>query len=265
MSKKGLLQHVRDALAGLAVDRKAAKLGPESDDDGVLRASSDWKPDSARKRIEIMVTGDPSRVGAIADIIDDLQKQVFGGPTQLENLQLRITGFLDGCIHRSKWGRKPFKAAQEARNWHCDQSGTRFADAFAKSSGEMVDAVILVGHRFDDDMQEALKQADQLKEQGVAIHCFHTGNDQASRAAYEKLAQETDGVFMQLPDQRSIGEVMPILMAHIHDDESLLMLDPQSETARQLKNMLISTEQAQFLSGDEADKPIIEADDDLES
>ena len=238
MSKPTFLQRLRDSLSSLVLDTENARLGPELDEDGLACAHTGWKPKDSRKRIEIMITGDPSRVGAVADIMDDVQKKLFGGEKR-ENLELRVTGFLDGCIHRSKWFCKPFKAAAAARRWHCEQSKTRFADAFANSSGEMIDALVIVGHRFDEDVEEALRQAEQLKQQGVPIHCFYTGSDPVTKAAYEKLAGDTEGVFLQLADQSAIAEIMPMIMTHIDNHDGLIALQPQSEAAQKLKNLLM--------------------------
>jgi len=238
MNPKGFLRQLQDMLATLATDHARRKLGPVIDETGLAHANPDWESSSSRQRIEIMITGDPSRVGFVADIIDKMQKLIFADKPE-QKTELRVTGFLDGCIHRSKWTKKPFKAAQQARQWHCEQSKTRFGDALANSAGEMVDHLVLVGHRFDDDLDEVLRQAQDLKQQGVAVHCFHTGNDTASRHAYEKLAEETGGVFLQLPDQSSIAEVMPILMAHIHDKDALLALQPENESAQKLKSLLM--------------------------
>jgi hypothetical protein len=251
---KSFVQRLRDALSNLVLDHEDARLGPELDEDGLARPHSGWKPKQSRKRIEIMITGDPSRVGAVADIMDDVQNKLFTAEKR-ENLELRVTGFLDGCIHRSKWFRKPFKAAAQARHWHCEQSKTRFADAFAESRGEMVDALVIVASRFDEDVEEALRQAEPLKQQGVPIHCFYTGSDPATKAAYEKIAGETEGVFMQLADQSAIAEIMPLIMAHIDDDHALVALQPQSETAQKLKNLLMAEPSPQplYLDSDDED------------
>ena len=219
-------------------DEDDAHLGPEIGEDGVMRANKNWQPKDARRRVEVMVTGDPSRVGVVSDALDDVQKKVFDGVFGLGNLELRITSFLDGCIHRSKWSKKPFKAAAEAKKWVCEQSKTKFADAFEDSRGELIDTLVIVGHRFDDEVEAALKKAAELKEQGVRIHCFHTGKDEESRAAFEKLATETDGVFMQLEDQSSIGTVIPIMMAHLNDDEALLRIHPKDQEAKKLIRIL---------------------------
>jgi len=237
MSVRDIFKNLHEAFAKPAACDPA--LGPVTGEDGIARASREWQPKQARRRVEVMVTGDPSRVGVVADAVDKFQAQIFGGAPGPGNLELRITGFLDGCIHRSKWSKKPFKAAAQARKWHCEQSRTTFASAFQESADESVDAIVMVGHRFDDDVAEALRQAEKLKEQGVPVHCFHTGQDEASREAYEKLAHATGGVFMQLADQRGIAEVMPVIMAHLNDEDQMLALAPEDRDAKNLLRMLL--------------------------
>lgn len=238
MNFKKFTKDIKHLMQIFAAPEVNADFEPEIGEDGAVRANKNWHPQSTRKRIEIIVTGDPSRVGAVADAIDDVQKQVFKGATKSDNIELRITGFLDDCIHRSKWNKKPFKAAAESKKWECKQSKTKFSDALADSKGELVDTVVLIGHRFDDDTKEVLRKATDLKEQGVRIHCFHTGMDKESRAAYEQIAQETGGVFLQLADQSSIGKIMPILMTHFNDEEALLALNPKDQDSKKLLRML---------------------------
>jgi len=229
---KNILNHLRTLRAS------SSRQGPDIGDDGVMHANTQWRPQDTRRRVEIMVTGDPSRVGVVADTIDKLQGKIFEETSPSDQLELRVTGFLDNCIHRSKWHKKPFKAAAQARDWHCEQSRTRFADAFADSKGELLDTLVIIGHRFDDDIDEALSCAEELREQGVQIHCFHTGNDKPSHDAYEKLATYTGGVFLQLADQSSLAEVVPILMAHLTHEDSLLELKPSGTDAKKLMNIL---------------------------
>ena len=68
-----------------------------------------------------------------------------------------------------KCGQKAVQlAAAQAREWECQPDCTRFADAFADSRGEMVDDLVIIGDRFDEDKDEALRQVEQLKERGGA-------------------------------------------------------------------------------------------------
>jgi hypothetical protein len=184
-----------------------------------------------------MVTGDPSRIGAVADAVDEAQKHILGTAPDKQSFETRVTAFLDNCIHRSRWSKKPFQTGQRAKRMHCKQSATKIADAFAHSHGEMVDDIILIGHRFDDDFNAALEQVQQLIEQGVHIHCFHTGADQESRKAYEDLAQKTGGVFLQLTDQSSLMQVMPILMAHLNDQDTLEALSSTGDGQELLQKL----------------------------
>ncbi len=238
MNFKNFSQKVSQFFQAATAPADGTAFTPEMDEDGIVQANKNWQPQRTRRRIEIMVTGDPSRVEAVADAIDDVQNQIFEDAPKPDNIELRITAFLDGCIHRSKWNKKPIKAAAEAKKWECEQSKTRFADALADSHGELVDTVVLIGHRFDEDVQEALAKAAALKEQGVHIHCFHTGRDAESEAIYKQLAEETGGIFMQLADQRSLSKVMPLMMAHLNDEDALLKLHPRDDESKKLLRML---------------------------
>ena len=225
-------------LKGASCDGKADQ---EPDADGVFRAG-DWQPASDRRRVEIMITGDPSRVKDVAGAVDKLQEQIFHGSLGPGKVEIRLTGFLDGkCTHTSGWSDTPQNAASQARRWQCYESRTQFAEAFARSSTDMVDAIVIVGHKFDDNMREALRQADVLKKQGVRIFCFHVGDDPKSLAAFEQLSARTNGVCLQLTDKSSVEHVMPVLMAHLRgDDQMLAALAPNHPDAVRLLHMLPS-------------------------
>lgn len=241
MPLSSFFQRLQQAVKSFSNDE--VEHGPVADDDGIIRADTDWKAQARHRRVEIMVTGDPSRVSAVADAIDVAQKHILKDAKEGQKIESRVTAFLDGCIHRSRWSKKVFQTAAKARRMHCEQSKTKFADAFANSSGEIVDDIILIGHRFDDDFKEALDQAERLKEQGVHIHCFHTGADTESREAYEALAEKTGGVFLQLTDQSQLNQVMPILMNHLNDQDKMeaLTSNGRQELLEKLKAQLLTS------------------------
>lgn len=240
MRIKSILERCRQAIKDFGEDRGEFK--PFTDDGGIEHPNKEWNPRNRTRRVEIMVTGDPSRVTAVADAIDIAQKHILQDMPADEGLETRVTAFLDDCTHRTRWSKKPFKTSARARKLHCEQSKTKFADAFEKSRGEIIDDIILIGHRFDDDFIEAAAQAEQLREQGVHIHCFHTGNDVDSRSAYEELAAATGGVFLQLADQRELDRVMPVLMKHLRDEETLeaLASEKRQELLTKLKAQILA-------------------------
>ncbi|MGL1409608.1 hypothetical protein ACSTIX_24125, partial [Vibrio parahaemolyticus] len=88
-------------------------------------------------RVEIMVTGDPSRIEAVADSIDLAQKHIQAEASSGDPIETRVTAFLDNCTHRTKWSRKTFKTSARARKMHCKQSQTKIADALTDSQGEI--------------------------------------------------------------------------------------------------------------------------------
>jgi len=203
-----------------------------------------WKPMARKRRVEFMVTGDPSRIQSLAEAIDTAQDYFTKASGHFLGIESRVTAFLDECLHRTKWNTKPMKTSARARRMHCEQTRTKFTEAFAQSACEAVDDIILIGHRFDDDVVEVLAQAEKLKAQGVHIHCFHTGKDKESREVFEKLAQSCGGVFLQLTDQSQLNQVMPIMMEQLNKNYSMEQIgrtEAQAEALQKLTQKLIAS------------------------
>jgi hypothetical protein len=127
-------------------------------------------PQLVKRRVEIMVSGSLSSVGVARAALDDLQTQLFD---QLgsDNLELRVTAFLDGCRHTTPWSRSPIDAGSSTNRWHCFEGQTFYGEAFGHTASESdpVDAVIMFGNRFDDNLPLTLGIADRLREQGTRI------------------------------------------------------------------------------------------------
>jgi hypothetical protein len=101
--------------------------------------------------------------------------------------------------------------------WHCFQGSTRYAEALAYSANESdpIDAIVMFGDRFDDDLSHTLGIADRLQKQGTRIYAFHVGGKARSRDAYQQLAERTGGAFVQLSDQRAFARVMPVIADYL--------------------------------------------------
>ncbi|HUY68815.1 MAG TPA: hypothetical protein VMV79_05895 [Alphaproteobacteria bacterium] len=198
---------------------------PKPDD--LFQANPEWQPKNATRRVEVMVTGHLGRVGVVRDTVSDLQDQLFGKVIGSGQLELRVTAFLDGCRHSTPWSNSPIDVGSSTTRWHCFQDRTRYAEALEHSSNEdPIDAIIMYGNRFDDDLQQALRLADRLRERGTRIYAFHVGNDEGSRNAYEQLAERTGGISLQLTDERAFAQVMPIITDYLFRKEEALLALP---------------------------------------
>jgi hypothetical protein len=169
------------------------------------------------RRVELMVSGPPARLGAVRKSLDLVQRQLVeearGGGGKLE---LRVTAFLDGCRHTSPWSTSPVDAGAATTRWHCFQGQTLFAEAFGYSltERERVSAIIIFGDRFDDG-PEAFDLAARLRDRGTKIFAFHVGRDRKSRSAYAELAEAAGGVSVPLSGDAALSRVLPVITNYL--------------------------------------------------
>jgi hypothetical protein len=191
-------------------------------------------PQMVKRRVEIMVTGGISRVGMVRNALQDLQARLFQEVGN-DNLELRVTAFLDGCRHTTPWSRSPIDAGASTNRWHCFQGGTRYAEAFGYTAKEIdpVDAIIMFGGRFDDDLWQSLEIAERLRRQGTRIYAFHVRGNSRTRHAYEQLAERTGGAFVQLSNHQAFARVMPVIVDYLMRAAEALRARPAS---RDIKN-----------------------------
>ena len=168
------------------------------------------------RRVEIMMTGSVSRIRMVSNSFRDLQTHLFQQPGG-NRLELRATVFLDGCRHTTPWSHSPVDVGNGTTAWHCFQGETRYSEALAHSAndGEPIDAIVVFGDRFDDNLPHTLGIVDQLQKRGTRIYAFHVGRKPSSRHAYEQLAERTGGAFVQLSDQRAFARLLPVIAGYL--------------------------------------------------
>jgi hypothetical protein len=198
----------------------------------VARPAAPEQPQLVKRRVEIMVSGGLGRVAAVANAVRDLQTQLFDQVGD-DNLELRFTAFLDGCRHSTPWSRSPLDVRNSTTRWHCFRGQTLFAEALAYSLNETdpVDAVVMFGDRFDDDLARCLEIADRLKDKGTRIYAFHVGYHARAGFAYQQLAERTGGSFVKLSSPRAFARVMPVIAAHLVQPAGGLRALPVSRDA----------------------------------
>lgn len=188
---------------------------------------------SAQRRAEIMISGPLSRVGTVRQSLDDLQRRLLSEASRNgDNLQLRVTAFLDGCRHTTDWSNRPIDAGASTNRWHCFEGETLFAQALqhSYSERERIDAIVIFGNRFDDAPLPTMAIAGRLRERGTKIFAFHVGDDRKSRFAYEQLALHGGGVSVQLTDERAFARVLPVISDYLfRPAETLRALPPPND------------------------------------
>lgn len=187
----------------------------------------------AQRKAEIMISGPLNRVGVVRQSLDHLQRQLLSEASRSgDNLQLRVTAFLDGCRHTTPWSNRPVDAGASTNRWHCFQGQTLFAQAlqYSLNERERIDAIVMFGDRFDDEPLQTLEIAGRLRERGTKIFAFHVGKDRGSRFAYEQLAQQGGGVSVQLTGEKAFARVLPVIAGYLfRPAETLRALPPPND------------------------------------
>jgi len=177
------------------------------------------RPHKRAKRVEIMVSGNlvvgpgPGDVQAVRDAINGLQLRLVanaGSP-----IELRVTAFVDECIHRSPWHTRAVDVGHEMLRWHCTPGRTAYVEGLRRAVEERVDLVLMVGAFIDDDWDLAARQAKALRKADGRVIGLHIGADRASYQAFQDLAQSGGGSAHALPSASALRDAVPILVDSI--------------------------------------------------
>jgi hypothetical protein len=188
-------------------------------------------PQTLLRRVEIMVTYSASRMSLVRHALSDLQHELLQ-QAGAGNLELRVTAFFDGCRHTTPWSLSAIDLGRRTTAWHCFQGRTRYSEALAYTANEAepVDAIVMFGDRFDDNLAHALGIAERLKKQGTRIYAFHVGGKWRSRDAYAQLAESTGGAFVPLSEPRAFRRVLSVIADYVlRPAEALRALPPPAD------------------------------------
>jgi hypothetical protein len=184
-----------------------------------------------QRLVEIMTSGALNRVGLVRESLAQLQSQLLrdGG----DSLKVRVTAFLDGCRHTTPWSSQPIDAGNSTQWWHCFEGETLFAQALQHSYDERehIDAIVMFGDRFDDTPLQTFEIAKRLGERGTKIFAFHVGGKRNSRAAFERLAHYSGGVFVQLTGERAFARVVLVISDYLFRPTETLRALPSARDA----------------------------------
>jgi hypothetical protein len=178
------------------------------------------RPLKRAKRVEIMVSGNlvvgpgPGDVQAVREAINGLQLQLVANAGR-SAIELRVTAFVDECIHRSPWHTRAVDVGHEMLRWHCTPGRTAYVEALRRAVEERVDLVLMVGAFIDDDWDLAARQAKALRKADGRVVGLHIGADRASYQAFQDLAQSGGGSVHALPSASALRDAVPILVDSI--------------------------------------------------
>jgi hypothetical protein len=172
-----------------------------------------------QRRTEIIVTGDPERVQELGGAVVEVQKGLMTNPDH--SVDMRVTAFLDGCIHSTGWSTKPVDVRAESDQWHCSESETLFAQAFRATADEYsrrgrIDSVFIIGHKFDEDVEDVQKAAQKLADLKTPVHALVVSKLAENVAEilkkFKAVADITKGHAVAVENMNAVREAMPFLI-----------------------------------------------------
>jgi len=213
----------------------------------LARADARWRPTPSLIRVEIMAAGQFDSIRGIRSAVNRLQDNLVAA-IRKGALELRLTEIRHACRHSTAWSRQVVDPGASTTAWECfadafatgsQQGRTLFAQAFRESLRNRVNHVVVFGDRFDDGLLSLSSAIRAFRRQGIRVSTFYLGDDLNSRNMYNFLAVSTGGIFVQLPDHRSLDVVLPIVAAFACGDRARLdALSPATPEAQALITQL---------------------------
>jgi len=194
------------------------------------------------RRVEIVVTGDPERVQRLGSVLTRVQRELTSNPNQ--TVDMRVTAFMDDCLHSTGWSTTPHDIRSELDGWHCYESETRLAQAFRATAAEhgrrgKIDSIILVANRLDEPVNEVRQAASSLNKLSIALHALVLKPQQALLNSYKQIVAVAKGHAVPINTLKGVGEAMPMLMYSMFPNFRMQALPaPDDPGAKQLRLLL---------------------------
>ena len=171
-----------------------------------------WAPNEFG--VKIMVAGDLNRSRDMSRAVMKVQQELaeqFKKDYPDTKLVMCVDTFLDGCRHTTGWTDRPSDIGGTTTRWHCYQTETRFNEAFesmATSTDKDADVVLIVGNRFDDNLDETVKAAKKLMGQKkTRVFALPDANAPKNvQESYKQISHQAGGVSMPLDFTRGDAE-----------------------------------------------------------
>jgi hypothetical protein len=197
------------------------------------------------RRADIIVTGDPSRVQKLGNAVVAIQKNLTANPNM--TVDMRVSAFMDDCMHTTGWSTKPVDVNDALAEWHCYESETQLVHAFQGVANEhtrrgKIDSVFIVGHRFDEPVALVQTAASGLAKLDIMIHALVLGG-QRLVAQYKAVTDVARGHAVRIANASAINEAMPILIFSMFPHASMRALPapPKDPDVRRLAALLTPT------------------------
>lgn len=168
----------------------------------------------------------------------------FGEELSDTKLLMNVETFQDDCRHQTGWSTKPRDIASTSTRWHCYQTNTRFHEALSelRQSDQKVNALFIIGDRFDDDLKRTVTEARALnKEKGTRIFALPLTTEDSVNKAYKSLANATDGAYLPAPDSQTGMRALieEIVQVAISEEVSIELPPPANPQLRAVRKEIL--------------------------
>lgn len=172
----------------------------------------EWTPQDFG--IKVLIAGNLDDVRKMSGSVMDIQtkmKEQFTRDHPGTEVLFSIGTYLDGCRHETGWSSNPTDIGATSTRWHCYQTDTMFHQSLHAMlhDGQEAKVVLLVGERFNDDVEKTVAAAKALRdERGTRIFCLSGVEGKAAPDSFSKVAEAGDGlVFPRLTQNGRTADI----------------------------------------------------------
>lgn len=146
-----------------------------------------------------------------------IQSDMFHAAGELGGLSIQLVFFRGfGECKSSSWTEDTATLARRMASVRClgglTQIGKVLRHAIDETKAKRVQAMVLVGDAFEEDIDEVCHAAGELGMLGVPVFGFHEGGDPAARNAFRQIAKLTGGACCDF-DLASASQLRDLLRA----------------------------------------------------
>ena len=146
-----------------------------------------------------------------------LQSEMFTETLALGGLEVQLAyyrGF--GQFHATRWISKTDQLLHEMTNVKCAGGQTQIekllGQALKETKIRRVQALVLIGDAFEEDIDLICHYAGKLGALGVRTFCFQEGNDPIAKSGFQQIARLTNGAYSAF-DSDSVNQLKELLKA----------------------------------------------------
>lgn len=188
------------------------------------------------KRVVVLFHGQQAQLGTLRAQLNAAQEKLFEQFGE-GALKIKLGWMLDNIVNFSHWSDKPRDVGERTSRAHCVQGRSDYGNAFGSGGAprgvsaeninlvdanpdDRVDAVLVVGDRFDEDAKALAENMVLLKNQGTKVFFCDHGQSPQAGAAFAGLAAANGGVYTKVKGAESIGDILPAVVDYLKNGDA---------------------------------------------